>query len=333
MTNEETCSCCTPDRTSGKSVKPVSDPAGKSIPQGDASTAARMKAELQTATVSLDGGAYLMGTTNRRFPADGEGPVREVTVAPFAIATHEVTNRQFSVFAQDTGYVTEAEKFGWSFVFHHFVSGENRSKVTSAVQAAPWWWQVFGADWQHPNGPGSSWQDIPDNPAVHISWNDATAFAEWAGMRLPTEAEWEFAARGGLVGATFAWGEELMPGGKHMCNIWQGHFPDDNSKEDGFHGTAPVGSFPANGYGMFDVAGNVWEWCSDWWSATFHANERKTTRVNPTGPRQGQAKVIKGGSYLCHDSYCNRYRVGARTSSTPDSSTGNMGLRLAMTLQ
>jgi sulfatase modifying factor 1 len=330
MTNEETCSCCTPGRASGESVQANAAPTSSNTPQNGSSDAVKMKAELRSAIVNLNGGAYLMGTTNQRFPADGEGPVREVTVSPFAIATHEVTNRQFSVFTQDTGYVTEAEKFGWSFVFHHFVSEENRDKVTSAVQAAPWWWQVYGADWQHPHGPGSNWQDVPDNPAVHISWNDANAFAEWAGMRLPTEAEWEFAARGGLVGATFAWGEELMPDGRHMCNIWQGNFPDDNSKEDGFHGTAPVGSFLANGYGLFDVAGNVWEWCSDWWSSTYHANDRKTTRVNPTGPRQGQAKVIKGGSYLCHDSYCNRYRVGARTSSTPDSSTGNMGLRLAM---
>lgn len=326
MTNEENCSCCTPDRQSGAGPQPIANLA----PGGSASDAMRIKSELHSGLVRLGGGVFAMGTTNQRFPADGEGPVREVTLDPFAIAAHELTNRQFKVFASDTGYVTEAERFGWSFVFHHFVTEEIRQHVSSAVQGAPWWWQVNGADWKHPNGPGSSWEDAPDNPAVHISWNDAIAFAEWAGMRLPTEAEWEFAARGGLDGATFTWGEELTLDGKHMCNIWQGNFPDSNTSDDGFHGTAPAGSFPANGYGIFDAAGNVWEWCSDWWSATFHQNERRTTRINPAGPRQGQAKVIKGGSYLCHDSYCNRYRVGARTSSTPDSSTGNMGVRLAM---
>jgi formylglycine-generating enzyme required for sulfatase activity len=289
-----------------------------------------IKGELRRGMVSLDGGAFLMGTTSSRFPADGEGPVREVTVSPFAISTLEVTNRQFAAFAADTGHVTEAEKFGWSFVFHHFVSEETKESVNAAVQAAPGWLQVHGASWQRPHGPDTSWEDIPDNPAVHVSWNDAVAFAEWAGMRLPTEAEWEFAARGGLEQAHFAWGDDLTPGGKHMCNIWQGEFPNRNTLDDGFHGTAPVKSFPANGFGMFDVAGNVWEWTADWFSATFHGNARRATRVDPRGPRYGQAKVIKGGSYLCHNSYCNRYRVGARSSSTPDSSTGNMGFRLAM---
>lgn len=332
MTDQETCSCCTPERSSGSADAPISAQITTITPNRAVSGAAGLKAELRSGLARLDGGAFAMGTTNRRFPADGEGPVREVTIAPFAIAVQELTNRQFAMFVADTGYTTEAERFGWSFVFYNFVSEQIQKQVTSAVLGAQWWWQVNGADWSHPHGPDSSWEEIPDNPAVHISWNDAMAFAEWAGMRLPTEAEWEFAARGGLDGATFAWGEELIPGGKHMCNIWQGDFPNSNTKEDGFHGTAPVGSFPPNGYGLFDTAGNIWEWCSDWWSATYHQNERRATRVNPTGPRQGEAKVTKGGSYLCHDSYCNRYRVGARTSSTPDSSTGNMGVRLAMSL-
>jgi formylglycine-generating enzyme required for sulfatase activity len=291
-----------------------------------------MKSELRRNLVSLEGGVFLMGTANNRFPADGEGPVREVTISPFAISSRQVTNRQFAAFVADTGYMTEAEKFGWSFVFHHFVSEETQKSVTASVQAAPWWLQVHGASWQRPYGPGSSWEEVPDNPAVHVSWNDAGAFAEWAGMRLPTEAEWEFAARGGLEQAPFAWGDELTPGGRHMCNIWQGEFPNINTLDDGFHGTAPVGSFPGNGFGMFDVAGNVWEWCSDWFSATYHRNERRATREDPLGPRYGKSKVIKGGSYLCHESYCNRYRVGARSSSTPDSSTGNMGFRLAVDL-
>ncbi len=329
MTQEDNCSCCTPERPKDESTE-VSASANGISQIASVSDAAAIKAELRKNVIGLDGGPFAMGTNDRRFPGDGEGPVREVTVDPFSIARHSVTNRQFASFAADTGYATEAEKFGWSFVFHHFVSEEVKKSVRSAVQGAQWWWQVHGADWAHPHGPDSDWSETPDNPAVHISWNDAVAFADWAEMRLPTEAEWEFAARGGLDGATFAWGEELTPGGKHMCNIWQGDFPSENSLEDGFHGTAPVGSFPENGYGLFDVAGNIWEWCSDWFSATFHSNERRVTRVNPAGPRRGQSKVTKGGSYLCHDSYCNRYRVGARTSSTPDSSTGNMGFRLAM---
>lgn len=331
MTNEENCSCCTPERSAGEST-PQAVKASFSKPSGSISDASSIKVELKTNTVKLDGASFAMGTSDRRFPGDGEGPIREVTLDPFGIASHEITNRQFASFVADTGFQTEAETFGWSFVFHHFVSEEIKKSVTSAVQGAQWWWQVHGADWKHPHGPDSDWQEIPDNPAVHISWNDATAFAGWAGMRLPTEAEWEFAARGGLDGAIFAWGDELTPEGKHMCNIWQGDFPAENSLEDGFHGTAPVGSFPENGFGLFDVAGNIWEWCSDWFSASYHGQERTITRVNPIGPRQGQSKVTKGGSYLCHDSYCNRYRVGARTSSTPDSSTGNMGFRLAMSV-
>lgn len=331
--SDDGCSCCTPGRSSGSDKTPISEQIGKPAANVPTTDSPGLKNELLSDLVELNGGAFAMGTDDRRFPGDGEGPVREVTVAPFAMAAHVVTNRQFAKFASETGYTTEAEHFGWSFVFHHFVSEETKKQVTSAILNAKWWWQVHGADWSHPHGPDSSWESIPDSPAVHISWNDAVAFAAWAGMRLPTEAEWEFSARGGLDGATFAWGDELTPGGKHMCNIWQGDFPNSNTEEDGYHGTSPVGTFPPNGFGLFDSAGNTWEWCADWWSATYHQNERSATRVNPTGPRQGQAKVTKGGSYLCHDSYCNRYRVGARTSSTPDSSTGNIGFRLAKDLK
>jgi formylglycine-generating enzyme required for sulfatase activity len=330
MTNEDACPCCLPERAS-VDVSPQS--AGRAIdlgpPRSTRPANGSLRQELARDLVDVSGGSFLMGSTNRRFPADGEGPVREVTLDPFSISSHEVTNRQFADFVADTGYVTEAEKFGWSFVFHHFVSPQTSKSVTSTVQSAPWWWRVDRSSWKHPEGPDSTWEDRPENPVVHMSWNDAEAFAGWAEMRLPTEAEWECAARGGLEQAAYAWGEELTPNGRHMCNIWQGEFPRENSLEDGFHGAAPVGSFPPNSFGLYDLAGNVWEWCLDWWSATFHQNDRRATRVNPKGPRQGQARVIKGGSYLCHDSYCNRYRVGARTSSTPDSSTGNMGFRLA----
>ena len=183
-----------------------------------------------------------------------------------------------------------------------------------------------GAYRRRPEGPGTDVKDRQDHPAVHVSWNDAVAYAAWAGKRLPTEAEWELAARGGLEQKTYAWGDELTPNGEHRCNIWQGTFPTDNTAEDGFTGTAPARAFEPNGYGLYGVAGNVWEWCSDWFSPTFHI---EGPREDPKGPPSGTNRLIRGGSYLCHDSYCNRYRVAARSSNTPDSSTGNTGFRCA----
>lgn len=273
-------------------------------------------------------GEFLMGTRSReRNRRDGEGPVRRIALSPFSIATTAVTNRQFAAFVEATGHVTEAERFGWSFVFRQFVPEHVAATVDGAVSDAPWWWRVDGSSWREPEGPGSSVDDRPDHPVVHVSWNDASAYAAWAGGRLPTEAEWEFAARGGLEQARFPWGDELTPTGRHRCNIWQGDFPDFNTVEDGYAGTAPASSFEPNGYGLHNVSGNVWEWCSDWFSRRHHVGG---PRVDPTGPAVGESKIAKGGSYLCHESYCNRYRPAARTASTPDSSTGHMGFRLAM---
>jgi formylglycine-generating enzyme required for sulfatase activity len=270
----------------------------------------------------LDGGSFLMGTDDScSFAADGEGPVREVTLAPFAIDPTQVTNLQFREFVNDSGYKTEAETFGWSFVFHLHVK---RKYVIDTVPGLQWWCKVDGASWRRPEGPGSNVKKRLQHPATHISWNDALAFATWSGKRLPSEAEWEYAARGGLVQKRFAWGNELCPGGKHMCNIFQGEFPNRDTAKDGFSGTNPVKAFKANGYGLYGVAGNVWEWCLDWFHASYHCD---AGRDNPVGPAVGHRKAMRGGSFLCHDSYCHRYRVAARTGNTADSSTSNQGFR------
>jgi formylglycine-generating enzyme required for sulfatase activity len=276
--------------------------------------------------IKLDGGAFLMGTNSTEgFPADGEGPVREVTLDPFYIDAAPVTNARFAEFVRSSGYRTEAERFGWSFVFEGHIPEERRAElVNDTVLAAPWWCKVPGATWEHPEGPGSNLEARDEYPVTHASWNDAQEFARWAGKRLPTEAEWEFAARGGLEQKRFPWGDELTPEGRHVCNIWQGEFPVLDLAEDGYAGTSPVHAFPPNAYGLSSVSGNTWEWCADWFHPAYHV---MAARTNPTGPSLGKGRVMKGGSYLCHASYCNRYRVAARTSNTPDSSTSNIGFR------
>ncbi|WP_169834657.1 formylglycine-generating enzyme family protein [Nocardioides dokdonensis] len=276
--------------------------------------------------VLVPAGSFAMGDAfDEGYAADGETPVHEVQVAAFRMDATAVTNVAFATFCKDTGYVTQAEELGVSAVFHLAYEGDRRD-VLHPVAEAPWWWAVRGASWRHPGGPASSIQARQNHPVVHVTWHDAVAYCAWAGKRLPTEAEWEYAARGGLAGARFAWGDELTPRGRWQCNIWQGDFPRANTEDDGHLATAPVRTYRANGHGLWQTAGNVWEWCSDWFDPAYY---RVSPVVDPRGPDSGSARVVRGGSYLCHDSYCHRYRVAARSSSTPDSASGNMGFRCA----
>lgn len=276
--------------------------------------------------LKLDGGAFLMGTDSEQaFPQDGEGPVRTVLLDGFYIDRYAVTAAQFAEFVRASGYQTESERLGWSFVFQGHIAEERRNELVAAtVPGVSWWCKVNGAAWNHPEGPASNIDKRSQYPVTHVSWNDASAYAAWAGKRLPTEAEWEYAARGGLEQRIFPWGDELTPGGEHRCNVWQGEFPLLDLAEDGYAGTAPVDAFAPNAYGLYNITGNTWEWCSDWFSPAYHLT---ATQRNPVGPMRGRARVMKGGSYLCHHSYCNRYRVAARTSNEPDSATTNIGFR------
>jgi formylglycine-generating enzyme len=274
---------------------------------------------------ALPGGEFLMGTDGSYgYPADGEGPVHSVTLSPFRIAPHAVTNSEFAGFVEATGHVTEAERYGWSFVFGGLLPDE--FPPTRGVANAPWWRQVHGSCWLHPEGPQSGLDGRDDHPVVHVSWNDAQAYCAWSGTRLPTEAEWEYAARGGLAGERYPWGAELEPGGEHRMNVFQGRFPVENSCADGYAGTAPVDAFEPNAYGLHNMTGNVWEWCADWYETDHYA--APGAGADPPGPSAGTHRVMRGGSYLCHASYCNRYRVDSRSANEPDSSTGNLGFRV-----
>jgi formylglycine-generating enzyme required for sulfatase activity len=257
--------------------------------------------------VLIPGGTFEMGS------ADGpiyERPVHGVKLHSFWMDKKEVTVAQFRQFVNAAGYVTDAEKFGWSGVF-------DLGKKA--------WGRVDGANWRQPEGPGRSLAGEQE-PVMQVSWNDAVSFAAWAGKRLPTEAEWEYAARGGLAGKKYAWGDELMPEGKYMANYWQGSFLERDEGKDGFAGVAPVGRFPANGYGLYDMTGNVWEWCADSYSDFYYANSAKE---NPTGPPAGFEQVIRGGSWMCARNFCTNYRVAGRSHATADSGLNNLGFRCA----
>ncbi|XP_060841837.1 formylglycine-generating enzyme [Rhopalosiphum padi] len=275
--------------------------------------------------VLIKGQNFTIGTDKPEIVADGESPSRTVYLDDYFIDKYEVSNLEFKKFVDTSGYQTEAEVFGDSFVFQLFLSKTTLKSITQAVKDAPWWVPVKGANWKHPEGKDSDISDRELHPVVHVSWNDAKTFCNWAGKRLPSEAEWEVACRGNLKDRLYPWGNKLLPSKKHRTNIWQGEFPFKNTAEDGWATTAPVNTFPKNGYGLYNMVGNVWEWTNDIWSV--HHDQRFT--VNPSGPSDGKERVKKGGSYLCHKEYCYRYRCAARSQNTPDSSASNLGFRCA----
>ncbi len=274
-------------------------------------------------TVLIPGGASFRGTNLQIFKVDEEGPLRRRQIKPFRMGRTSVTNAEFARFVDATGYVTETEAWGWSFVFHLQVPAALGK--TQSVPGLDWWRRVDGSSWRDINGPGTAAQVWhPDHPVVQVSWRDATAYADWAGGRLPSEAEWEHAARGGLQDARYPWGDrepddtDFMP-----CNIWQGSFPHHNTSADGYPTTAPAQSFEPNGYGLYNMCGNVWEWTRD----DFRLKSLKRGAKQRMQEQKGW-KVTKGGSFLCHRSYCHRYRIAARSSNAPDSATPHIGFRV-----
>jgi sulfatase modifying factor 1 len=301
--------------------------------------------------VWIAGGTYLMGADNKQAAAD-EYPKHKVTVNGFWMDQAEVTNKQFAAFVSATHYITTAEqKPDWNQIKKQLPPGTPKpddsklvasslvftppAQPVSLADYAQWWTWTAGANWQHPRGPGSNIKGKDNYPVVHISWYDAQAYCKWAGKRLPTEAEWEWAARGGLKNNLYPWGNEAINTGKIKANTWQGSFPDKNTMVDKFYNTAPVKSFAPNGYKLYDMAGNVWEWCADLYNNTYYSQNNPAGAQNPQGPQKSYdpdepyaiKRVTRGGSFLCNDSYCSGYRVSRRMKSTEDSSMENLGFR------
>lgn len=315
------CGCGMPPRPISQSIEIGSRPALVVPPVAPSSSSSGHLVE----QVRMPAGTLLMGdSSGDHNPGDGELPVHPVDVAAFEVDATTVTNADFARFVAETGYRTEAELFGYSAVFHLAVEADP-ADVMGPAGGTPWWFGVRGADWAHPRGRKSDLDGLEEHPVVHVSWNDAQAYCGWAGRRLPSEVEWEYASRGGLVGARYPWGDEDVDEGGWRANIWQGVFPRVNTAEDGWLTTAPVRSFAPNGYGLWQTVGNVWEWCADAFAADAHLRRAEGRPAEHGSP--GSSRVLRGGSYLCHSSYCNRYRNSARSSNTPDSSMGNAGFR------
>jgi formylglycine-generating enzyme required for sulfatase activity len=338
-----------------------SDSGASSTPSGAASTsgkdakqsaASKPPRSAPPGMVWIPAGEYAMGGNDPLARAD-ELPRHKVRVDGFFMDETEVTNEEFARFADATDYVTTAEKKpDWEELKKQLPAGTPKPDDSMLVPASlvftppdhavqlddvsKWWSWMPGANWKHPLGPTTSIEGHERDPVVHVSWDDAVAYAAWAGKRLPTEAEWEWAARGGIADATHPWGNEPVESGTPKANVWQGHFPDENTQRDGFYGVAPVRSFAPNGYGLFDMAGNVWEWCSDWYRADYYAQVNQPDGIaNPRGPTDSldpqephtPKRVHRGGSFLCHEVYCASYRVSARMKSSPDSGLSHCGFR------
>lgn len=284
-----------------------------------------IRGELRARLKPIPGGIFDMGARKSTFAADLDSPRLKVKLRPFLMSPVSATNADYRRFVDATGYRTVAEHEGWSYVFHLLLADAALWPISPP--GLPWWRRVDGACWYLPEGPGSSIADRLNHPVVHVCWYDALAYCTWAGLSLPTEAQWECAARGGLARRKFPRGDEMMPGGSHAMNTFQGEFPDQNTAEDGWPGTAPVDAFCPNGYGMFNMTGNVWEWVADYFGP--RPAQTRLPLADPTGPARGHARVQRGGSYLCHVSYCDRYHVHSRTKNDPDSSTGHIGFRVA----
>ena len=307
--SDETKGCCTPARDKAAT--------GQTVLGGIESTG-----EDGSRIVKIPGGTALLGTASPQFLLDGEGPLKRKKIKPFRMDSATVTNARFKVFVDATSYKTEAEQIGDSFVFAGSLS--RNAAPSQSVVAAPWWRIISGTSWKAIHGPGSEMAWRPGHPVVHISWNDAMAFAKWAKGRLPTESEWEHAARGGLGDVLFPWGgHEPNDTDSFPCNIWQGQFPETDLGRDGYAGTAPSLSFEPNGYGLYNMVGNVWEWTSQ----SFKVKSLKKSVAAAHAGKEG-FKLTKGGSFLCHVSYCYRYRIAARSGISPDSSAAHQGFRV-----
>ena len=342
-----------PHQTAGHSCTPMQSRFSSSV-----STTSHEKLDVNLKEmVLIPGGRFSMGGDDDQAWRD-EYPKHMVVVDSFWMDVHEVTNAQFSAFVEATGYLTTAEKaVDWEEIKKELPPGTPKpdasqlapaslvfvpaDKPVSLLDVSQWWQWRQGANWRQPEGPGSSIVGKDNHPVVHVSWFDAVAYCDWVGKRLPTEAEWEYASRGGLTDAVYAWGNEDLRSGKPKANTWEGAFPYRNDKSDGFYFTAPVQSYQANNYGLYDVAGNVWEWCADLYHEDYYKTLAGKTTHNPQGPKTSYdsnepyalKRVSRGGSFLCHDSYCSGYRNSMRMKTTPDTGSMHTGFRAVVSLR